>query len=115
MSFDSKHLSRGWIHLLFIPQKYNGRVLNIHPSLLPAFDGRGFYGQRVNEAALHADVKVSRCTVQVANEEYGRGRILVQRVVDVYDTDTPDTLVAKVFEQDKIALSQAIQQFIMET
>ncbi len=77
-------------------QKFRNRVLNIHPALLPAFGGVGMYGLRVHEAAIAAGVKVSGATVHIVDEEYDRGPIIVQRVVEVSPTDTPETLAAKI-------------------
>ena len=78
---------------------YEGRILNVHPSLIPAFCGEGFYGLRVHEAALARGVKVTGATVHIVNEIPDGGPILAQRAVEVLDGDTPQTLQKRVMEQ----------------
>jgi folate-dependent phosphoribosylglycinamide formyltransferase PurN len=85
--------------------------MNIHPALIPAFCGKGFYGHHVHEAALAYGVKVSGCTVQFADNQYDHGPIILQCPVPVLDSDTPDTLAARVFEQECEAYPRAIQLF----
>jgi formyltetrahydrofolate-dependent phosphoribosylglycinamide formyltransferase len=99
----------GYLQLLRIPDDYHDKVLNIHPSLLPAFGGKGMYGHHVHEAVLHYGAKVSGCTVHFADNEYDHGPIVVQRTVPVCDDDTPDTLAARVFEQECEAYPEAIR------
>ncbi len=101
----------GFLQLLPIPDDFLGRVMNIHPSLIPAFCGKGFYGHRVHEAALQMGVKVSGCTVHFADNVYDHGPIILQRVVPVLDSDTPDSLAARVFEQECEAYPEAIRLF----
>lgn len=98
----------GFLRFLPIPERWLGRVLNIHPSLLPAFGGKGCYGDRVHRAALERGVKVTGCTVHYVDNVYDNGPILVQRVVDVLPDDTVDSLAARVFEEEKRALPEAI-------
>lgn len=99
----------GWLHLLPIPADFRHKVLNIHPSLLPAFGGRGMYGHHVHEAVLAYGAKVSGCTVHFADDTYDTGPILVQRCVEVKDTDTPDALAARVFEAECEAYPEAVR------
>ena len=99
----------GWLHLLPIPADFRNRVLNIHPSLLPAFGGKGMYGRHVHEAVLAYGAKVSGCTVHFADDTYDTGPILVQRCVPVLDADDPDTLAARVFEAECEAYPEAIR------
>ena len=80
-----------------IPDDFAGRVMNIHPALIPAFCGKGFHGRHVHEAVLASGVRVSGCTVHFADNEYDHGPIILQRVVPVLD-DTPDSLASRVFE-----------------
>jgi phosphoribosylglycinamide formyltransferase-1 len=101
----------GFLHLLHIPDDFLGRVMNIHPALIPAFCGKGYYGVRVHEAALDHGVKVSGCTVHFADNEYDHGPIILQRTVPVLDDDTPETLAARVFEQECQAYPEAIRLF----
>ena len=78
---------------------YEGRILNVHPSLLPAFGGKGFYGLAVHEAALARGVKVTGATVHLVNEIPDGGEILLQRAVAVEEGDTPELLQRRVMEQ----------------
>jgi formyltetrahydrofolate-dependent phosphoribosylglycinamide formyltransferase len=102
----------GWLCLLEIPEKYAGRVMNIHPALLPGpFGGRGMYGQKVHEAVLAHGCKVSGCTVHFVDAQYDNGPIIVQRTCPVLEDDTPHSLAARVFEEEKLAYPQAISLF----
>lgn len=101
----------GFLQLVEIPPDFMGRVLNIHPSLIPAFCGKGFHGRHVHEAALAMGVKVSGCTVHFADNEYDHGPIVLQRVVPVLDDDAPEVLAARIFEQECEAYPEAIQLF----
>ncbi|MFN9355891.1 MAG: phosphoribosylglycinamide formyltransferase [Alphaproteobacteria bacterium] len=100
----------GFLSLLPIPDDFSWRVLNIHPSLIPAFCGHGFYGHRVHEAAIERGVRVSGCTVHFADNHYDHGPIILQRTVEVPDTADADQLADLVFEQEKIAYPEAIRQ-----
>lgn len=101
----------GFLALVKIPSDYKGRVLNVHPSLIPAFCGKGFYGSNVHEAALAAGVKISGCTVHFADDTYDSGPIILQRAVPVLDDDTVETLAARVFKEECKALPEAISMF----
>lgn len=100
----------GWLNLIRIPADYAQRVLNVHPSLLPAFGGKGMYGHRVHEAVLAYGAKVSGCTVHFADDTYDTGPILVQRAVPVHDSDTPEQLAKRVFAAECEAYPEAIQR-----
>lgn len=78
---------------------YPDRILNVHPSLIPAFSGEGFYGLRVHEAALSRGVKVTGATVHLVNEIPDGGKILLQRAVPVLPGDTPEVLQRRVMEE----------------
>ena len=78
---------------------YRGRILNVHPSLIPAFCGEGFYGLRVHRAALERGVKVTGATVHLVDEIPDGGPILAQKAVEVREGDTPETLQQRVMEQ----------------
>lgn len=78
---------------------YSDQIINVHPSLIPSFCGKGFYGLRVHEAALAYGVKVSGATVHFVNEIPDGGRIIMQRAVDVLPTDTPETLQRRIMEE----------------
>jgi phosphoribosylglycinamide formyltransferase 1 len=101
----------GWLSMLAIPVPYQNRVINIHPSLLPSFGGRGMYGQHVHGAVLEHGCKVSGCTVHFVNDDYDSGPIILQRTCPVLEEDTPETLAHRVFEEEKIAYPQAIRLF----
>ncbi len=79
--------------------KYPNRILNVHPSLIPSFCGKGFYGLRVHEAALEKGVKVTGATVHFVNEIPDGGEILLQKAVEIKDGDTPEILQKRVMEQ----------------
>lgn len=101
----------GFLALLDIPDEFEGRVMNVHPSLIPAFCGKGFHGEAVHRAAIETGVKVSGCTVHFADRTYDTGPIIVQRTVPVLDSDTPQTLAARVFEAECEALPEAIRLY----
>jgi phosphoribosylglycinamide formyltransferase-1 len=101
----------GFLSLYRPPPALTGKVMNIHPALLPAFGGKGLYGARVHRAVLDAGVKVSGCTVHFADEQYDHGPIILQQAVPVEDDDTVDTLAARVFAAECKLYPQAIQLF----
>lgn len=80
-------------------KRHEGKIINVHPSLIPSFCGRGFYGLRVHEAALEYGVKVTGATVHFVNEIPDGGKIIMQRAVDVLPGDKPETLQRRVMEQ----------------
>jgi folate-dependent phosphoribosylglycinamide formyltransferase PurN len=81
-----------------VVRRYDGRMLNIHPALLPKFGGKGMYGMRVHRAVLAAGEAVSGATVHLVDEEYDRGAVVAQRRVPVLAGDTPEALAARVLE-----------------
>ena len=99
----------GFLRLLKVPSHWSGRVLNIHPALLPAFGGKGFYGDRVHRAVLESGVAETGCTVHYVDDEYDHGPILLQRRVAVLPGDTVESLAGRVFEEEKIALPEALR------
>jgi phosphoribosylglycinamide formyltransferase-1 len=100
----------GFIRHYLFPKKYEGRVLNIHPALLPDFGGKGYYGHHVHEAVLEAGKKESGCTVHLADLQYDRGPILLQKRVPVLPGDTPDALAERVFQAECEAYPEAIRK-----
>ncbi|MFM9064905.1 MAG: phosphoribosylglycinamide formyltransferase, partial [Pirellula sp.] len=82
----------GYLEHLLIPDDFENRVINIHPSLIPAFCGKGMYGLYVHQAAIEFGVKVSGCTVHLVDNKYDHGPILLQRTCEVLADDTPETL-----------------------
>lgn len=101
----------GFIRHYRYPPHQEGRIMNIHPALLPAFGGKGFYGERVHEAVLRSGAKFSGCTVHFVTLEYDAGPIILQRIVPVLPTDTPETLAARVFAEECIAYPEAIRLY----
>ncbi len=101
----------GWLCLWKIPDRYENRVMNIHPALLPSFGGQGMWGHHVHEAVLKAGCKISGCTVHFCTNEYDKGPIIVQRSCQVKDDDTPQSLAARVFEQECIAYPHTVKLF----
>ncbi|MGR3301104.1 MAG: phosphoribosylglycinamide formyltransferase [Candidatus Scalindua sp.] len=101
----------GFLHLFRIPDKYTGKVMNIHPGLIPSFCGKGYYGHHVHEAVIESGVKVSGCTVHFVDNEYDCGPIIIQRVVQVHEDDSPETLAQRVFKEECIAYPEAINLF----
>lgn len=99
----------GFLSLYQPPPALVGRVVNIHPALLPAFGGRGFYGDRVHRAVLEAGVKLSGCTVHFADACYDHGPIILQAAVPVDEDDTVESLAARVFAAECKLYPQAIQ------
>ncbi len=88
----------GYLEHLLIPEDFQNRVINIHPSLIPAFCGQGFYGPAVHQAALELGVKVSGCTVHYVDNEYDHGPIIAQKACPVFDFDTAESLKGRVAE-----------------
>ncbi len=98
----------GWLKLITIPPDFAGRVINIHPALIPQFCGKGMYGPRVHEAVLAAGTKLSGCTVHFVDNQYDEGPIIAQRAVPVLDGDTPVSLAARVFAAECELFPQVI-------
>lgn len=100
----------GYLQLLQIPDDYTMRVINIHPSLLPAFGGKGMYGHHVHEAVLKFGAKITGCTVHYADNEFDHGPIIAQEAVRVLPDDTADRLAKRVFEAECAIYPQVIQE-----
>ncbi len=88
---------------------YSGRILNVHPALLPLFGGQGMYGEHVHRAVIESGMKVSGCTVHLVDEHYDNGPIVVQIAVPVEEDDTPATLAARVIKAEHQAYVRAVQ------
>lgn len=80
-------------------EKFENRILNVHPALIPSFCGKGYYGLKVHEAALEKGVKVSGATVHIVTPECDAGPIVLQKAVEVLEGDTPETLQKRIMEQ----------------
>ena len=101
----------GFLALLQIPADFALRVMNIHPSLIPSFAGKGYHGDKVHEGVITRGCKVSGCTVHFVDDQYDHGPIILQKTVPVFDADTPHILASRVFEQECLAYPEAIAQF----
>ena len=99
----------GFLKLLAVPDDFANRVVNIHPALIPAFCGKGYYGHHVHEAVLEYGAKLSGCTVHFVDNEYDHGAVILQKVVEVLDDDTPDSLADRVFLAELLAFPEALQ------
>lgn len=101
----------GFMSLLPIPPDFRGRIMNVHPALIPAFSGHGMYGHHVHEAVLNYGAKLTGVTVHFVDEEYDRGPVILQVPVPVLEDDTPDTLAARVQAEERALYPKAIQLF----
>lgn len=101
----------GYLSLLEIPDDFAMRVMNVHPALIPAFCGQGYYGGKVHQAVLDRGAKVSGCTVHFTDNEYDHGPIILQRAVPVLESDTPSDLAARIFTEECQAYPEAIRLF----
>jgi len=99
----------GYVKLLPIEPEFEGRVLNIHPSLLPEFGGKGMFGEHVHRAVLDAGRSESGCTVHLCDNQYDNGRVLIQARVPVLPGDDATSLGARVFAAEREAYPAAIQ------
>jgi phosphoribosylglycinamide formyltransferase 1 len=102
----------GFLALWEIPKMWEGRVMNIHPALLPKFGGKGMHGEHVHAAVLAAGEKESGCTVHFADNQYDHGAIIVQRKVPVMAGDTAESLAARVFAEECVAYPEAIRRYL---
>ncbi|MCL2000277.1 MAG: phosphoribosylglycinamide formyltransferase [Planctomycetes bacterium] len=98
----------GFLSRYIYAKELTGKILNIHPSLVPMFCGQYMYGHRVHEAVIKSGVKVSGCTVHFADRNYDSGPIILQRCCPVYSGDTVNDVAARVFEQECWAYPTAI-------
>lgn len=104
-------LMAGFLQRYLFPMSFKGRILNIHPALLPKYGGKGMYGHHVHEAVLAAGESESGCTVHITDEEYDHGRVVLQKRVPVLPGDTPETLAARVFAAECEAYPEAVRMF----
>lgn len=101
----------GFMCLYEVPKELEGKVMNIHPALIPAFCGQGLYGLKVHQAVVKKGSKLTGCTVHFVTNEYDAGPIIVQKSCPVYDTDTPEDVQKRVFEVEREAFPEAIRLF----
>ncbi|MGI6402417.1 MAG: phosphoribosylglycinamide formyltransferase [Thermoguttaceae bacterium] len=104
----------GYLKLLLIPHEYRDRVLNIHPSLIPSFCGKGMYGIGVHQQAIERGVKVTGCTVHFVDNIYDNGPIILQKVIDVHDDDTPETLQTRVLHECEFVAYPQVLRYLSE-
>jgi phosphoribosylglycinamide formyltransferase-1 len=102
----------GFLRLLRLPERWRGRVLNVHPALLPAFGGKGYWGEHVHRAVLASGVATTGCTVHLVDDQYDHGPVLLQRRVPVQPGDTVASLAARVFEEERRALPEALRRLL---
>jgi len=104
----------GYMKLLpsVIVNKYHGRIINIHPALLPKYGGKGMHGINVHKAVIESGDKYSGATVHLVDEQYDKGAILIQKRVPVKDDDTPESLAARVLKVEHEILPEAVSLFI---
>ncbi len=101
----------GFLRLLVVPPKWEGRIMNVHPGLLPKYGGKGMWGHHVHAAVLAAGEQESGCTVHFVDAEYDKGPVILQRKVPVRSDDTVDSLAARVFEEECVAYPEAIRLY----
>ena len=101
-----------WLLPTALVQAYSGRILNIHPSLLPAYGGKGMYGNRVHQAVIEAGEKESGITIHRVDEIYDNGAIVAQYKLKVLPDDTPETLAARIHELEYTHYPRVIEQEI---
>jgi len=101
----------GFLSVFELRGKFEGRTINVHPALIPAFSGQGFYGKKVYDAVFEKGVKVTGATVHFADEEYDRGPIILQEAVPVLEDDTVETLSARVQAAERRLVPEAIRLF----
>ncbi len=94
-----------------VVKAYHGRIMNVHPALLPFFGGKGMYGERVHRAVIDSGMKISGCTVHFVDEEYDTGPIIVQSAVPVEEGDTPENLADRILPEEHRAYVKAITLF----
>lgn len=109
-------LLAGYLRIITPPflKAFKDRILNIHPSLLPDFGGKGMYGMKVHQAAINSKSKKSGCSVHLVTEEIDGGPVLAQAIVSIEPDDTPEILAAKVLKEEHKLYPKAVNKFIME-
>ena len=101
----------GFLNLYDYPDKYNNKIMNIHPALIPAFCGKGYYGMKVHRAVHNKGVKITGCTVHFVDKKYDNGPIIIQKAVSIKADDTPEDIAKKVFNKECEAYPEAIRLF----
>lgn len=104
-------LLAGYMSKIELDDKYRGKVMNVHPALLPAFGGKGMYGHHVHEAVIASGTKITGATVHFVAGEYDTGPIILQKEVEVLADDTPETLAERVQAAEREIYSEAIRMY----
>lgn len=104
----------GWLVLIpkFLVEAFEGRIINIHPSLLPAFGGKGMHGHHVHEAVSYAGVTTTGCTIHLVNEKYDEGKILFQQVIGIEPNEAPELIAKKVLKQEHNHYAPTIERWV---
>jgi len=102
-----------WLVPDFLLKSYPGKILNIHPALLPAYGGKGMYGMKVHEAVISNREKESGITIHLVNERYDEGQILFQKKCIIEETDTPESLAEKIHRLEYLYFPQIIENYIL--
>jgi len=101
----------GFLKFLNVPEDFEGRVLNIHPALIPSFCGKGYYGRHIHESVIDHGNKISGCTVHFVTNQYDRGPIILQRAVPVLDDDRPEDLDERVRAAEREVYPEALRLY----
>jgi formyltetrahydrofolate-dependent phosphoribosylglycinamide formyltransferase len=101
----------GFMSLLPVPQRYSGRIMNVHPALIPSFCGQGMYGHHVHQAVLEYGAKLSGVTVHFVDEQYDNGPIIAQSAVPVHENDTADSLAERIQAEERNLYPKVIQMY----
>jgi phosphoribosylglycinamide formyltransferase-1 len=104
-----------WLIPRNILEAFPNRIINIHPALLPKYGGKGMYGHHVHEAVINAGEKVSGITIHFVNERYDEGQIILQKEVDILDSDTPDSLAGKIHQLEYEYFPKVIEDLISDS
>ena len=97
-----------------VVRKFEGKIINIHPALLPKFGGKGFYGMKVHNSVIESGEKESGVTVHFVNEEYDKGEIIIQKRIPVLKSDSPESLAKRVLEIEHIVYPLVVEQLCAE-
>lgn len=104
----------GWLKRLVVPARWEGRILNIHPALLPKFGGAGMYGMHVHRAVVAAGERESGCTIHVVDNVYDHGQIIAQAKVPVRAEDTPEAVQRRVYDEELRLYPEALADFLRQ-
>ena len=102
-----------WLIPTYLIEAFPEKIINIHPSLLPKFGGKGMYGSRVHEAVIESNEKESGITIHLVNEEYDKGRVLFQAKCSVEEDDTPDALAKKIHQLEYEHFPKVIEEYVL--